>query len=134
MNHSCGREKQVRAIVIDDDELMRRVVKVALETLGCEIVGEAGDGEAGLELFAQTAPDLVLLDIRMPEIDGFEVLQAIKDRNENAYVVMMTFLGDETSVEDSMIGGAKDFLRKDMAMKSIVARLERHVARLSQPN
>jgi len=133
MDASSGGEKRVRAIVIDDDELMRRVVKVALETLGCEIAGEASDGEAGLDLYAQTSPDLVLLDIRMPMMDGFEVLQGLQKMREDAYVVMMTFLDDEASVEESMIGGAKDYLRKDMSMKDMVARLERHVTRLSEP-
>jgi len=133
MDGSSGVGKPVRAIVIDDDELMRRIVTSALETLGCEIVGEADDGEAGLELFAQTAPDLVLLDIRMPMMDGFEALRELQQRNENAYVVMMTFMDDEASAAGSMNGGAKDLLRKDMPMQEMLARLGQHVTRLSEP-
>jgi len=133
MHGFSGDGKPVRAIIVDDDELMRRVVKVALETLGCEVVGEASDGEAGLDLYAQTSPDLVLLDIRMPMMDGFEVLQTLEKTNKDAYVVMMTFMDDKESVENSMIGGAKDYLSKDMSMKDMVARLERHVTQLSEP-
>lgn len=123
--------KTVRAIVIDDDELMRRVVVAALSALDCEIIGEADDGEAGLRMIREESPDLVLLDIRMPNMSGLEVLDALEEAGEEAYVVMMTFLEDEDSVQDAMIGGAKDYLRKNMSMKEMVARLERHVTRLA---
>lgn len=129
--NEAGAEKTVRAIIIDDDELMRRVVVAALMALNCEIVGEAGDGEEGIQLYRDTNPDLVLLDIRMPNMNGIEVLEAFEDEEPAPYVVMMTFLEDEESVQDAMIGGAKDYLRKNMTMQEMVARLERHVTRLS---
>ncbi|MGJ3259158.1 MAG: response regulator [Rhodospirillales bacterium] len=132
MSEKTGGTKSVTAIIIDDDELMRRVVVAALTALNCDIVGEADDGKQGLELYRATRPDLVLLDIRMPEMDGIEALKNLQEIDANAYVVMMTFVDDEESVEDTMIGGAKDYLRKNMPMKEMVARLERHVARLSQ--
>ncbi|MBO6949311.1 MAG: response regulator transcription factor [Rhodospirillales bacterium] len=129
--NEAGAGKTVRAIIIDDDELMRRVVVAALMALNCEIVGEAGDGEEGIQLYRDTNPDLVLLDIRMPNMNGIEVLEAFEDEEPAPYVVMMTFLEDEESVQDAMIGGAKDYLRKNMTMQEMVARLERHVTRLS---
>lgn len=129
--NETGAGKTVRAIIIDDDELMRRVVVAALMALNCEIVGEAGDGDEGVQLYRDTKPDLVLLDIRMPNMNGFEVLEALEDEEPAPYVVMMTFLDDEDSVQDSMIGGARDYLRKNMSMQEMVARLERHVRRLS---
>lgn len=130
MNEQDGR-KNVRVIIIDDDELMRRVVVAALMALECEIVGEANDGVEGLKLYREMNPDLVLLDIRMPNMNGIEVLDALTEEDNDPYVVMMTFLEDEDSVQDSMIGGAKDYLRKNMSMQEMVARLERHVKRLS---
>lgn len=132
MNEQSGGTKSVTAIIIDDDELMRRVVVAALTALECEIAGEADDGKQGLELFQTTKPDLVLLDIRMPEMDGLEALEELEKLDEDAYVVMMTSMDDDESIEDAMIGGAKDYLRKNMSMKEMVARLERHVTRLSQ--
>ncbi len=131
MNEQAGGKK-VRVIIIDDDELMRRVVVAALMALNCEVVGEAGDGEEGIELYRNTTPDLVMLDIRMPNMDGIEVLEALSEEDSEAYVVMMTFLENEDSVQDSMIGGARDYLRKNMSMQEMVARLERHVKRLSR--
>lgn len=132
MNEQVRDNTPVKAIIIDDDELMRRVVKAALLALECEIVGEASDGAEGLELYKKTSPDLVLLDIKMPNMDGIEMLTALEDVDENAYVVMMTAMDDEESIENSMIGGAKDYLRKNMAMQDMVARMERHVTRLSK--
>lgn len=129
MNEQIDGGKAVSAIIIDDDELMRRVVKAAALALECEIVGEASDGAEGLELYKLVSPDLVLLDIRMPKMDGLQMLQAL----EGAYVVMMTAM-DVESVESAMIGGAKDYLRKNMSMQDMVARLERHVTRLSAIN
>lgn len=131
MNEQAGAGKTVRAIIVDDDELMRRVVVAALMALNCEVVGEASDGEEGIKLYRETNPDLVMLDIRMPNMNGIEVLEAFEDEEIPPYVVMMTFLEDEASVQDAMIGGAKDYLRKNMSMQEMVARLERHVARLS---
>lgn len=130
MNEQIDGGKAVSAIIIDDDELMRRVVKAAALALECEIVGEASDGAEGLELYKLVSPDLVLLDIRMPKMDGLQMLQAL----EGAYVVMMTAMEDVESVENAMIGGAKDYLRKNMSMQDMVARLERHVTRLSAKN
>lgn len=132
MSEQSGGTKSVTAIIIDDDDLMRRVIVAALTALECEIVGEADDGKQGLALFQATKPDLVLLDIRMPEMDGLEALKELEKLDEDAYVVMMTSMDDDESIEDAMIGGAKDYLRKNMSMNEMVARLGRHVTRLSQ--
>lgn len=122
----------VTAVIIDDDELMRRAVRAALLALECDILGEASDGDEGLEMVRDKKPDLILLDIRMPRVDGTEVIQTMSDAGDNAYVVMLTHVSDGDAVEDCMIAGAKDFLRKDMPLKEMAERLERHVTRLSQ--
>ncbi len=132
MSDPTDATKTVTAIVIDDDELMRRAVRAALISLDCEVVGETYDGEEGLELFNETKPDLVLLDIRMPKMDGLEALTKLTEADEEAYVVMMTFMDDDDLVEDCMIAGAKDFLRKDMSLKDMIARIERHVLRIQR--
>lgn len=125
-------KKAVTAIVVDDDELMRRAVRAALISLDCEVVGETYDGEEALDLYRETKPDLVLLDIRMPKMDGLEVLTKLSETGEDAYVVMMTFMDDDDLVEDCMIAGAKDYLRKDMSLKEMINRIERHVLRIQK--
>ena len=130
MSDSNDVKKTVTAIVVDDDELIRRAVRAALISLDCEVVGETYDGEEALELYSETKPDIVLLDIRMPKMDGLEVLTKLTEVDEDAYVVMMTFMDDDDLVEDCMIAGAKDYLRKDMSLKDMIARIERHVLRI----
>lgn len=129
MSDEPEKKKQVRAIIVDDSELMRRVVVAALEILDCAIVGEADDGEAAIALYNEMSPDLVLLDIRMPKMNGLTALEKLQEIDPTAYVVMMTAVEDEEAIEDAMIGGAKDYLRKSMAMNEMVNRLERHVNR-----
>ncbi|MBO6522056.1 MAG: response regulator [Rhodospirillales bacterium] len=129
MSDQSEPNKQSRAIIVDDSELMRRVVIAALTALDCEVVGEADDGDAGIALYKDASPDLVLLDIRMPIMDGLTTLKKLQEIDPGAYVVMMTAVEDEESIEDAMIGGAKDYLRKSMAMNEMINRLERHVNR-----
>ena len=132
MSDSNDVKKTVTAIVVDDDELMRRAVRAALVSLDCEVVDETYDGEEVLELYSETKPDLVFLDIRMPKMDGLEVLTKLTEVDEDAYVVMMTFMDDDDLVEDCMIAGVKDYLRKDMSLKDMIARIERHVLRIQK--
>ncbi|MDD9878617.1 MAG: response regulator [Magnetovibrio sp.] len=128
---STGRP--LRAIIVDDEKLIRDIIKPALTTLGCDIVGEAESGPDGIRLFEETSPDLVLLDIRMPDMDGVEVLAALKERTPEAYVVMLTAVDDTEVIEDCMIARAKDYLRKTIPVQDMISRLQRHIDRLGGP-
>ena len=131
MSEHAHAHEETTVIIIDDDDLMRRAVRAALSSFNCVVVGETFDGEDGLKLYEEMKPDLVLLDIRMPKMDGLEALKKISELNKDAYVVMMTFMDDDSLVQECMIAGAKDYLRKEMPLKEMVARLERHINRLS---
>ena len=120
----------LRAIIVDDEKLIRDIIKPALTTLGCDIVGEAENGPDGIRLFEETSPDLVLLDIRMPDMDGVEVLAALKEKTPGAYVVMLTAVDDTEVIEDCMIAGAKDYLKKTIPVQDMITRLQRHIDRL----
>jgi CheY-like chemotaxis protein len=103
-----------RILIIDDEENIRRVTRLTLETAGYE-VGEAGDGERGLEVFGNgSAWDAVLLDQRMPGIDGLETLRQINERKTGARVIMMTAYASVELAVDAMKLGATDFVRKPM--------------------
>src|SRR5512132_2595610 len=103
-----------RILIIDDEENIRRVTRLTLEAAGYE-VGEAGDGERGLEAFADgSAWDAVLLDQRMPGMDGLETLRQIKKRQLNACVIMSTAYASIELAVDAMKLGATDFVRKPM--------------------
>jgi DNA-binding response OmpR family regulator len=103
-----------RILIIDDEENIRRVTRLTLEAAGYEVV-EAADGERGLGIFGDgTNWDAVLLDQRMPGIDGLETLRRINERDATARVVMATAYASIELAVDAMKLGATDFVRKPM--------------------
>jgi DNA-binding response OmpR family regulator len=103
-----------RILIIDDEENIRRVTRLTLQAAGYE-VGEASDGESGLEAFGDgSAWDAVLLDQRMPGMDGLETLRHISERDSAARVIMATAYASIELAVDAMKLGAKDFVRKPM--------------------
>lgn len=103
-----------RILIIDDEENIRRVTRLTLEAAGYE-VGEAGDGEKGLELFGDGSGwDAILLDQRMPGMDGLETLRRIKERAPGARVIMVTAYASIELAVDAMKLGSSDFVRKPM--------------------
>src|SRR4051812_2722659 len=103
-----------RILIIDDEENIRRVTRLTLEAAGYE-VGEACDGGQGLETFGDGAAwDAVLLDQRMPGMDGLETLRHIRQRNGGARVIMATAYASIELAVDAMKLGATDFVRKPM--------------------
>ena len=103
-----------RILIIDDEENIRRVTRLTLQAAGYE-VGEASDGESGLEVFSDgSAWDAVLLDQRMPGMDGLETLRRIKERDSTARVIMSTAYASIELAVDAMKLGATDFVRKPM--------------------
>jgi len=103
-----------RILIIDDEENIHRVIRLTLAAAGYE-VGEASDGEQGLEAFGDgSAWDAVLLDQRMPGMDGLETLQRIKQRQPAARVIMSTAYASIELAVDAMKLGATDFVRKPM--------------------
>src|SRR6476659_4202449 len=103
-----------RILIIDDEENIRRVTRLTLQAAGYE-VGEAADAERGLEAFGDGSSwDAVLLDQRMPGMDGLETLRHIKERQPEARVIMATAYASIELAVDAMILGATDFVRKPM--------------------
>jgi CheY-like chemotaxis protein len=105
---------KTRILVIDDEDHIRRVMRMTLEAAGYE-VGEAADGPRGLEAFGDgSAWDAVLLDQRMPGMDGLETLRRMKERRAGARVIMITAYASIELAVDAMKLGALDFVRKPM--------------------
>ncbi len=126
-----------RILVIDDEEHIRRVVCMTLEAAGYE-VGEAADGPRGLEAFGDgSAWDAVLLDQRMPGMDGLETLRRMKQRRAEARVIMITAYASIELAVDAMKLGATDFVRKPMTPEivrnAVTAALGRAAAGVPPP-
>ena len=101
-----------RVLVVDDAAFMRKMVTDALTKGGHEVVGEAGNGVEAIERYRDLKPDLMTLDITMPEKDGISALKEIIELDPTAKVVMCSALGQESKVLESIKLGAKDFVVK----------------------
>ena len=99
-------------LVCDDAAFMRMMIKDILTKNGYTIAGEAENGLKAGEKYAETQPDLVLMDITMPEMDGIEALKKIKASDPNASIVMCSAMGQQAMVIESIQSGARDFIVK----------------------
>ncbi len=100
-------------LIIDDDALIRKTLISHLNRRGCE-TRAVEDGESGLEAFFAGNPDLVLLDVRLPDLDGLEVLRRIRDKSPRAVVVVMTAFDDMKTTVEAVKGGAFEYLVKPL--------------------
>jgi two-component system, chemotaxis family, chemotaxis protein CheY len=112
-----------RLLVVDDAMLMRRMIRdVAVES-GWEVVGEAKNGQEGVDLFDRLRPDLVTMDVVMPEMGGLEALRMIKGLDPSARVVMVTALDQKQTIEEAIRDGALDFIVKPFERERIASLL-----------
>lgn len=118
----------MRVLLIDDHALFREGLSGLLARRGIEVVGAVGDGHEGLRLAQQTRPDIVLLDMRMPKIDGLEVLRALRAANVAAPVVMVTTSQNEQDLVAALRGGAQAYLLKEIEPDELVAALRQVMA------
>lgn len=112
-----------RILVVDDAAFMRMMIKDILTKNGYDVVGEASDGAQAVEKFQELRPDLVTLDITMPEVDGIEALKKIRAVDPGARVIMCSAMGQQAMVIDAIQAGARDFIVKpfqaDRVLESI---------------
>lgn len=101
-----------RVLVVDDAAFMRMMIKDILKKGGFEVVGEAEDGIKAVEKYKELKPDLVTMDITMPEMDGITAVKEIKKINSNAVIIMCSAMGQQAMVIDAIQAGAKDFVVK----------------------
>jgi len=112
-----------KILLVDDEAHIRKYVGLLLRSLGNPVVVEAADGEAALALFDRENPDLVLLDVNMPRLDGLQTLTALRARDPDSVVVMLTSLINRHTVEECQRLGAVGYLRKDTPKEQILAQL-----------
>ena len=102
----------IRVLVVDDAAFMRMMVKDILSKNGYEVVGEAENGMKAVEKFNELRPDLVTMDITMPEMDGISAVKAIKKIEPSAKIVMCSAMGQQAMVIEAIQAGARDFIVK----------------------
>lgn len=99
-------------LIVDDAAFMRMMIKEVLTKNGFEVAGEAENGAKALEKYKELNPDLVIMDITMPEVNGIEALKNIKAFNAAAKVIMCSAMGQQAMVIEAIQSGAKDFIVK----------------------
>jgi two-component system chemotaxis response regulator CheY len=117
-----------RVLVVDDAAFMRKMVTDALSGGGHEIVGEAANGDEAVQRFQELRPDVMTLDITMPEKDGLAALKEIIAVDPGAKVVMCSALGQESKVLESIKLGAKDFVVKPFQADRVLSAIEKALA------
>lgn len=112
-----------KILVVDDAAFMRMMIKDTLKKSGYENIIEAADGELAVQAYKSEKPDLVIMDITMPNKNGLEALKEIKQYDPNAKIVMCSAMGQESMVVEAIRSGAKDFIVKpfkaDRVLKTV---------------
>jgi two-component system chemotaxis response regulator CheY len=101
-----------KILIVDDAAFMRMMIKDILSKNGFDVVGEAANGDEAVDRYKELTPDLVTMDITMPEKDGIAALKEIKKINPAAKVIMCSAMGQQAMVIDAIQAGAKDFIVK----------------------
>jgi len=120
-------KKRTRVMAVDDEQAILSLLKRTLEPEGYDVV-VAADGRSALALLEKSKPDLVLLDIMMPGLDGFQVLDLIRQRS-NVPVIMLTARLEATTVRDTLALGADDYVRKPFGKGELIARIRAKLRR-----
>lgn len=114
-----------RVLVVDDAAFMRVTIKNVLSKNGFEVVGEAENGAVAIQKCTELQPDIITLDITMPEVSGLEALKEILKVKPNTNVVMVSALGQEAMVKEAVLSGAKGFVVKPFKEDILVSALKK---------
>ncbi len=114
-------------LICDDAAFMRMMIKDILIKNGYAIAGEAENGLKAVEKYMETKPDLVLMDITMPEMDGIQALKKIKSADPNASIVMCSAMGQQAMVIESIQSGARDFIVKPFQPDRVIEAVKKAV-------
>ena len=111
----------LRVLVVDDEPPIRKLLRMGLATQGYQII-EAPNGKTALELLGQ-APDLIILDLGLPDMQGHELLRTIRSRNDSVPIVVLSSRGDEAGKVQALDYGADDYVTKPFGMDELLARM-----------
>ena len=116
---------KIKIFAVDDSIVTLKILKKTLKDTDFEVIGEATSGKKALEQYDILKPDLVLLDIIMPELDGIETLERLVSKDKNAKVVMVSSMGTKEKVMESLAKGAKNFVMKPYEKSTLIEVLKK---------
>lgn len=105
---------ELKVLICDDSVLARKQLKNYLESIGCNTMYEAANGTDAVEMYKTHQPDIVFLDIVMPEKNGIDTTKEIMELDHNAYIVMASSVGTQSNLKEALKLGAKDFIQKPL--------------------
>ena len=114
-----------KVLIVDDAAFMRISIKNMLTKNGYEVVGEAENGAIGVEMYKELQPDIVTMDITMPEMSGLDALKEITKIDPASKVVMVSAMGQEAMVREAIVSGAKGFIVKPFKEEGIIAAIKK---------
>jgi len=115
----------IDVLIVDDLTFIKMVLKDLVEKAGFRVVGEASDGEEAVRMFEEKRPDIVLMDITMPKMDGLTALQRILDKDPEAKVIMCSALGQQRLILQAIQLGAKDFIVKPFRPERVIGSIKK---------
>ncbi|MHB8918750.1 MAG: response regulator [Desulfocucumaceae bacterium] len=118
-----------KILIVDDAAFMRMMIKNILVKNGYDVIGEAENGRQAVSLYMEGKPDLVTMDITMPEMDGLEAVKAIRSTDPSANIIMCSAMGQQSMVMDAIQAGAKDFIVKPFQQDRLLQAVERALSR-----
>lgn len=122
----------IKVLIVDDSLIARRNMEKFLKNLGCEVMDQARNGVEAVEKAARLKPDLITMDITMPDMDGIEAVKLIKQNDANAKIIMATSHGQEQMVLSSIKAGARGYMLKPVTQDKLQAVLEKTFPELKQ--
>lgn len=117
-----------KILIVDDAAFMRMMLKDILTKNGYKVVGEAENGARAVEKYKELSPDLVIMDITMPEVDGIQAVKLIKNIDKSANIIMCSAMGQQAMVIESIQAGARDFIVKPFQADRVVDAVRRVLA------
>lgn len=119
-----------RILIVEDEATLRHIVKDAIEEAGYNVI-TASDGAEGLQLFRQEQPHLVIADIMLPKMDGYEMVRTMRKEQSATQYLFLSALSDSEDVVEGFLAGGNDYLRKPFAIRELIVRVEALLSRLS---
>lgn len=117
-----------RVLLVDDMFFMRFTLRKILEENGYEVAGEAADGVEAVQKYAECVPDIVTMDITMPKMSGIAALKAILAQDPKAKIIMVSAMGQESYVKESIVSGAKQFILKPFQADKVIETISKVAA------
>lgn len=125
----------MRILIVDDSKYMRYVIHSIVTAEGHEVVGEASNGQMGIEYYDALRPDVVFMDVTMPILSGFDSLKGIRAIDSKSIVIMCSAMGQQWLIRDSILEGAFDYITKPFKPEKILyilKRLEKYVSSIEK--